>query len=540
MRARTAAVLIVAAIAAIYWQTLGHSFLRFDDHAYIAANPHVRGGLTPAGALWALTARQASNWHPLAWISHMADCSLYGMWPGGHHLTSVVLHAVNALLVMAVMRSFGETPAVAAVAASLFAVHPLRVESVAWVAERKDLLCGTFFLLAVWAHAATGRGRLRRGIGLAAGAAAMALGAVSKGMIVTLPCVLLLLDWWPLRRTAGSPGGPAGPPAGVPQLVLEKLPLFAISAAASWMTIWSQERAIASLGDVPLRLRLAGAVINVADYVGMFFAPASLAGFYPWDPARITPFRTAASLAIVAAVTAIAVAVRDRQPRLLVGWLWFLGMLVPVSGVVQVGRANLADRFTYLPQIGLAWAVAGLAFDAWRSVATGIEDPLRRRRFQAMGVSVAAGSLATLAAISWFQATHWRDTESFWRRSLACSPRNATGHLNLAVELRDGSRLGEALVHLAAAHEIEPNAADILLTLGLALSDAGRLTEAEQCFARAATLEPRNPSMLLNRGINAARSGRTEEAAALFDRVLEIDPGNAAAADSLQRLRRGE
>ena len=495
MKPWAAAGLLVAATAAIYWQTLGHEFLRFDDHAYIVANPHVRGGLTPENATWALSTRHASNWHPLTWLSHMADCSLYGMWPGGHHLTSVVLHATNALLVLMVMRSLGESPAVCALVAAVFAVHPLRVESVAWVAERKDLLCAAFFLLAVWAHVATARGRLSRGVGLAATAAAMALGALSKGMIVTLPCVLLLLDWWPLRRLAWSPGGPSGQPVGPVRILLEKLPLFAISAAVSWMTIWSQETAIASMTDVPLRLRVAGAAINVADYLGMFLAPTNLAGFYPWDPVKITPLRTFASVALIAAVTAIAVAGRERQPRLLVGWLWFLGMLVPVSGVVQVGRANLADRFTYLPQIGLAWACVGIAFDAWNSVASGIGDPLRRRRFQAAGVALAAASLATLAGISWFQTMHWRDTQALWRRSLACSPRNATGHLNLAVQLRDEGRLGEALQHLAAAHEIEPNAVDILLTFGLALSAAGRLTEAEQCFARAATLEPSNKAV---------------------------------------------
>jgi hypothetical protein len=495
MKVWMAAALLVAATAAIYWQTIGHGFLQFDDHAYIVANPHVRGGLTPANALWALFTRQASNWHPLAWMSHMADCSLFGIWPGGHHLTSVVLHAINALLVMAVMRSLGETPASAAVVAGLFALHPLRVESVAWVAERKDLLCGAFFLLAVWAHVATARGRLPRGIGLAACAAATALGALSKGMIVTLPCVLLLVDWWPLRRLAWSPGEPSGRPAGLGRLLIEKLPLFAISAAASWMTVWSQETAFASMTDVPLRLRVAGAAINVADYLGMFFAPSNLAGFYPWDPARITPLRTAASLVLVAVVTGIAVAAQGRQPRLLVGWLWFLGMLVPVSGVVQVGRASLADRFTYLPQIGLAWVCTGIAFDAWTSIAAGIEDPPRRRRFQSLGAAVAAGSLATLAAISWFQAMHWRNTESFWRRSLACAPRNATGHLNLAVELRGEGRLGEAMQHLAAAHAIEPNAVDILLTFGLALSAAGRRTEAEECLARAAAIEPSNQAV---------------------------------------------
>jgi protein O-mannosyl-transferase len=489
------AIVLVAAIAAIYWQTLGHGFLRFDDHAYIVANPHVRGGLTASNAHWALTARQASNWHPLAWVSHMADCSAYGLWPGGHHLTNVVLHAINALLVMAVMRSLGETLPVAAVVAGLFAVHPLRVESVAWVAERKDLLCGTFFLLAVWAHVATVRGAIRSGIGLPLCAVAMALGALSKGMIVTLPCVLLLLDWWPLRRLVWSPGGPAHTATGVVGVVVEKLPLFAISAATCWMTIWAQETAIASMTDVPLRLRLAGAAINVADYLGMFLAPVNLSGFYPWDPARITAARTAASLAVITTVTVIAVATRDRQPRLLVGWLWFLGMLVPVSGIVQVGRANLADRFTYLPMVGLAWAIVGIAFDAWQNAAATFGDPSRRRWCERLGAAVAAATLLTLAAISWFQTTHWRDTQTFWRRSLACSPRNATGHLNIAVDLRDQGRLDEALFHLASAHEIEPNAVDILLTLGIALADAGRRTEAEQCLARAAALEPGNPAV---------------------------------------------
>lgn len=492
MKPRMAAGLLIAVIAVIYGQTLSHGFLQFDDHAYIAANPHVRGGLTATNVLWALSARHASNWHPLAWISHMADCSLYGMWPGGHHLTSILIHVINALLVMGLMRSLGETRGVAALVAGLFAMHPLRVESVAWVAERKDLLCGTFFLLAVWIHAATVRGGLPRRTGLTACAVAMALGALSKGMIVTLPCVLLLLDWWPLRRLAWSPGGPAGPPARIAGLVLEKLPLFAISAAACWMTVWSQEQAIASVADVPLRLRLAGAVINIADYLGMFFAPVNLAGFYPWDSTRLTPMRTGFSLAVVVAVTAVAVAVRDRQPRLLVGWLWFLGVLVPVSGIVQVGRANLADRFTYLPQIGLAWACAGIAGEAWGGMAARSGDAAGRRRWGGAGIAMAAAVLLTLAAISSFQATHWRDTQSFWRRSLACSPRNATGHLNLAHELRKDGRLDESIVHLEIAHEIEPDAADILLALGIALADTGRPAEAARCLARAAELDPRN------------------------------------------------
>jgi hypothetical protein len=311
-------------------------------------------------------------------------------------------------------------------------------------------------------------------------------------MIVTLPCVLLLLDWWPLRRLAWSPGGPAGSPARIAGLVLEKLPLFAISAAACCMTVWSQEKAIASVADVPLRLRLAGAVINVADYLGMFFAPVNLAGFYPWDSTRLTPMRTGFSLAVVVTVTAVAVAVRNRQPRLLVGWLWFLGVLVPVSGIVQVGRANLADRFTYLPQIGLAWACAGIASEAWGGMAARSGDAAGRRRWGVAGIAMAAAVLLALAAISSFQATHWRETQSFWRRSLACSPRNATGHLNLAFELRKDGRHEESIFHLEIAHEIEPDAADILLALGIALADTGRPAEAARCLDRAAELDPRN------------------------------------------------
>jgi hypothetical protein len=417
-------------------------------------------------------------------------------------------------------------------------VHPLRVESVAWVAERKDLLCGTFFLLAAWAHAVTVRGGLSRKTGLALCAVAMALGALSKGMIVTLPCVLLLLDWWPLRRLAWSPGGPAGPPASVAGLIVEKVPLFAISAAACWMTVWSQEQAIATVADVPLWLRLAGASTNVVDYLGMFLAPVNLAGFYPWDSARLTPWRTVASLAVIVAVTSAGVAVRDRQPRLLVGWLWFLGMLVPVSGVVQVGRANLADRFTYLPQIGLAWACVGIGVDMWNGLIRRFVPHGSEPRGRVVGVAVAMAVLAPCATLSYVQAMHWRDTETFWRRSLACAARNPTAHLNLGMELRDQGRLDEAIRHLAAAHALEPDAVDVLQTLGLALSDAGRLEQAHECLMRALAIDPENLDVLVNVGVNAARGGRIDEATAVFERVLVEDPGNGVARSNLTRVRR--
>lgn len=407
--------------------SLANGFVLLDDPLYVTGNPRVREGITQDGLAWALTANVANNWHPLTVLSHMLDVEIFGLPPAGHHLTSLLLHLASVLLLFEALRRMTGSAFRSALVAALFAVHPTRVESVAWVAERKDVLSGVFWMLALLAYAAWVR---RPSVGrYLLVALAMALGLASKPMLVTLPCVLLLLDLWPLgRRRLGS-------------LVFEKLPLFALSATSSVMTLRYQATSLAPLEALPWDLRLSNAVVSYAAYLGKAFLPRDLAVFYPF-PMEIPAWKVAASAVLLALLTGLAAWKARRSPWLLVGWLWFLGTLVPVIGLVQVGRQAMADRYTYLPFIGLFLAVV------W-----GVAELAERRRDVLRAVLTVSSVLAVLAlaVMTRAQTRRWTDSVTLFQHALAVTEDNYLAHLGLAKALASqGDREGAAAQYRAA------------------------------------------------------------------------------------------
>jgi protein O-mannosyl-transferase len=501
-RPTTAAVALALGIAtlALYARVAGHAFLFFDDDLYVHANERVRAGLSWAGVAWAFTTLDVSNWQPLTWLSHMLDVELFGVTPAGPHLVNAALHAANAALLFAVLRALTGAPGRSAAVALLFAVHPLHVESVAWIAERKDVLSTAFGLLALAAYARyAARPAPRR---LVPVAAAFALSLMAKAMWVTLPFLLLLLDFWPLQRVAGSPaerdpGPPPRPPVSLRRAVLEKVPLLLMSAAASAVTFVAQRRSgmIAPLDFGPGQ-RAANAAVSYALYLARTVWPSGLAVHYPLR--RTLPaWEVAAAAALLAALTAGALWLARRRPFVLVGWLWFLGMLVPVAGLVQLGGQAMADRYTYVPLAGVFVAAV------WGGALL-----LPRRA----ALAVAAAAVAALSAATWVQLGHWRDDETLFRRALAVTEDNGLAHYNLGTRLAVAGRLDEARPLLARAAQLEPGNGGAWNALGNFAQLDGDLAGAADLYRRAGAVSPRLLEARYNLATTLARLGRCEEA----------------------------
>jgi len=565
-------------LAAIVWfvfgQTLHHAFVNYDDQDYVYENPIVQKGLTWDGFRWAFTHVAASNWHPLTWISHMLDCELYGLNPAGHHLTNVVLHWLAATLLFLVLRRMlclrGEVAATqtgalwrSAFVAAVFALHPLRVESVAWVAERKDVLSGVFFMLTLWAYAEYSE-RGRRSVGSGEGGAkgkhptpviqhptfiggqgstsalrplfplpsslfyllsllCFALGLMCKPMLVTLPLVLLLLDYWPLGRfsfpTLATPLSPLSSPL-LWRMLLEKVPFLALAAASCVVTVFAQQQALQSLESTTLPQRLSNAALAYVAYLGQLFWPARLAVLYPLPAGDVNLLTTVLSLALLAGVSTWVLVHRRRQPYLLTGWVWYLIMLLPVIGLIQVGSQARADRYTYLPQIGLylllTWAAADWCA-GWR----------HRRALLGVG---AAAILAAFMVGARAQAAHWRNAETLWTHTLACTRDNWLAHINLGDDLLNHGRADEAMVQFQAALQIHPNSAQAHNNLGSILAQKDEANEAVAHFQTALRIQPENCLAHANLArVLFYQLGRADEAMAQCQRALEIRPGLAPA-----------
>jgi len=409
---------LLLAVTLVFGQTVGHKFVNLDDNAYIYENPQITQGLTTRGIVWAFTSVHLNNWHPLTSLSHMLDCQLYGLQAGGHHLTSVLLHATVAILLFLVLRRMTGSLWSSAFVATVFAIHPLRAESVAWVAERKDVLSGLFFMLTLWAYVGYSR-RSFSTIRYLKVLVLFALGLMAKPMLVTLPFVLLLLDYWPLGRL----GQPAASISR--RVIVEKLPLLALTAASCVATFIAQGKAVVAIDVIPLPSRIANALVSYIAYIGDLFYPVGLAVLYPYPESGLPIWKVAASAMAVTGISAAALVWRRRFPYLFVGWFWYVGMLIPVIGLVQVGSHSMADRYTYLPQIGLCiavtWGIAKLAV-SWRY------------RFWVYGTAAALAVLVLMGLV-WRQTSYWRDNETLWTHTLACNARNYLAHNNLGVAL---------------------------------------------------------------------------------------------------------
>ncbi|MDR3698537.1 MAG: tetratricopeptide repeat protein [Candidatus Sulfopaludibacter sp.] len=492
--------LLAAATLAVYSQAIHFDFLNYDDPAYVVNNPQVRAGLTWDGLAWAFTSFHAANWFPLTWLSHMTDCQFFAMRGGWHHLTSIVIHTAAALLLFAALHRLTGARWPSAFVAFLFALHPLHVESVAWIAERKDVLCALFWFLALYWYADYARRpSIARYLPVVL---AFCLGLMAKSMIVTLPFVLLLLDYWPLRRPMRR------------ALLWEKLPLVVLSAGAVLLTFLAQEHgnAVRSLSNIPLGFRLENAVAAYAVYLVRAVWPADLAVFYPYR-FDLPAWQVAASAALLATITALVIRKARTHPYLAVGWLWYVGTLLPVIGLVQVGAQSSADRYMYVPMVGLGIMLAWGASHA--------------PRFAAIGV------LAVCAVLTWRQLSYWRDTETLFQHAADVTTGNYLAHNNLGEYYLTHNRNQQAALHIQAALRIRPAYPDAHANLALVLRRAGRLADSEREYRQALALQPvSGPFHAAYAGLLIGE-GRTNEAVSEFYEAIRLQPGNAATRHSL-------
>ncbi|MFZ0935283.1 MAG: tetratricopeptide repeat protein [Bryobacteraceae bacterium] len=490
--------LLLAATFAVYAQSRQFAFLNYDDPDYVTNNPHVRQGITADGALWALTSTEAANWFPLTRLSHMLDVQLFGMDAGWHHLVSVLIHAAASVLLFLFLARATGARGPSAFVAFVFALHPLHVESVAWVAERKDVLCAFFWFLALWAYV---RGMRTLVI------VAFVLGLMSKPMIVTLPFTLLLLDIWPLKRGLR---------------VKEKLPLFAIAAAGAVVT-YVVQRAGGAVNPAAM-FGPGNALVSYLVYIAKTFWPAGLAVFYPY-PEKLSFWLVAPAALALAAISWGAIRLHRRYPYLAVGWFWFLATLVPVIGIVRAGEQARADRYMYVPMIGLAVMIA------W-----GGADLLRK--WPRLRVAVATAACVACAGGAWAQAGYWRNSETLFSHALEVTRGNYIAEHNLGTYLTaQPGRLPEAVTHLEQAVRLRPDMAQVHSDLGIALAGTpGRLEGAIAEFRTAARLRPDSPVPHFNLGNALAQGGRLKEAAAEYETALRIQPDAAGVRDRLTRV----
>jgi len=507
--------LLLLLVSIVFGQTVRHEFINYDDDQYVTENPHVQNGLNWPDVIWAFSTGHTGYAHPVTWLTLQFDYQLYGMWAGGHHLTSVIIHAVNCLLLFFLFWRLTRSLWPSAFVAAIFAIHPLHVESVAWVAERKDVLSGLFFLLTLHAYVGYAiRPKMwRYGLGLCF----FILGILSKPMLVTVPCLLLLLDYWPLRRlTLGErQPGPTNS-SNLGRLILEKIPFAAVAAGWSVLTfiIQKQVGAVVAEAHIDIGRRIANALVSYATYVWKTVWPSDLALFYPY-PTTIPAVAVVISAIFLLLVSIVCFVKRQSSPYLFTGWFWYIGMLVPVIGFIQVGNQARADRYTYLPQIGLCIVVT------WCAIA--LFGKWRRSREILAGLAVIV--IAGLTAVSHIQASIWKNNETVWLHSLAHTSDNYVAHNNLGKALLLKGRLDDAIVHFRHALEICDECSDVYNNLGHTLARAGKWPEAIDAYRAAIRTGPKhpNPHNNNNLGIALAKAGKTDEAIEEFREALRID-----------------
>jgi len=561
-------IFLVAAIWLVFGQTLHHDFVNFDDDEYVYNNVQVIHGLTLHGMAWAFTTASSAYWHPLTWLSHMLDCQIWGLKAGGHHLTNVLLHTANALLLFLVLRrmtglrgnnlplSSSSAPQpgtggkaalesasarqagalwASALVAAVFAIHPLDVESVAWVAERKNVLSTFFWLLTMGAYVeyVVKPGWRRYALFLVC----YGLGLMSKPMLVTLPFALLLLDYWPLERisiTQAAGGRPlTWPLKRAARLVFEKVPLLLLAVVSSVVTYLGQKNlnSITTLQQSPLGVRLAKVIVNYVGYLRDILWPEGLTVLYPYPP-TFSVFQVVLSVLLLAGITLLVLWAIQSRPYLAVGWFWYLGTMIPVIGLVQVGNTPVADRFTYVPQIGLylmvAWAASDLTI-SWH----------HRCQWR---IATAAVVITALMACASIQTSYWRNSELLWTHALACDPENVQAHNNLGDALRQKGMVDEAITHFQEALQIKPGDAEIHNNLGNALLQKGEVDEAMVQYQKALQIKPDDAEIHCDLGNALLQKGEVDEAIAHYQKALQIKPGGAEIHNSLANalLQKGE
>ena len=505
---RTTTVVICLLLVAIVWivfgQTLGHEFINYDDHEYVYENPRITSGLSLGGIGWAFTHVHSSNWHPLTTISHMLDCSLFGLQPWGHHFMNVLLHSAAAVFLFLALLELTGARWPSAFVAALFAIHPLRVESVAWVAERKDVLSGLFFMLVLWGYARYAHARRPTSGQYVLIVVLFALGLMCKPTLVTVPFVLLLLDYWPLRRVASK---------SLRDLLIEKIPFFVLSAGSCVATVLAQEKTINTLDEFSLGSRIGNAMVSYVAYIGQMIWPARLAVFYPFPESGWNIAQSTVAFLVLVVISVAFFVFRNKSPYLLVGWLWFLGMLIPMIGIIQVGNQTRADRYTYLPQIGLYLLLT------WGAIELLIKWPRLRQTFIVIAVLI----VAALIADSYVQISFWQNSETLWKRALTTTSRNHVAHANLGNALmKKEGRVDEGITHCRQALEIHSNYPEAHNYLGYGLASKGEWTDAISSFRAALRRNPNFPEAHNNLAISLSQLGKHDEALVECQAALQV------------------
>jgi protein O-mannosyl-transferase len=512
--------LLAATTMVVFWPVVHHDFINYDDDLYVTANRHVQAGLTWQGLAWAFgrVHGQATYWHPLTWVSHMIDCEVFGTRAGGHHLVNLLIHTLNTVLVFVVLRRMTGAFWRCALVAGLFALHPLQVDTVAWVAERKNLLGALFWLLTMWAYVAyaakPGLGRYVLMVVL------YAMGLMCKPVLVTLPFVLLLLDYWPLQRLQ---------PSSLRRLVLEKMPLFALAALSSLITLMAHHDlgSLNSTARLPLEPRMENAIVSYVRYLEKVAWPFNLSVFYPYHGSWPMWKVALCGVCLLGACWAAVRAARS-HPSLLVGWLWFLGVLVPFIGLVQAGAQAMADRFMYVPLIGLSILLI------WGAAAV-----VERLHLPAGWAAVLGGSMLALCALrTTNQLSYWQNSEALFQHAIAVTEGNFLAFNNVGVCRFNEKHFDEAIAYFQKSLQFAPAYADALDNMGAALEAQGK-PEAIEWYRKAIQAEPTYADALYNLGNQCERLGRFSEAAAYFEAVLRVRPDHYKARNNLGNVLNG-
>jgi protein O-mannosyl-transferase len=555
---------LTASSVALFSQTIYYDFINFDDPTYIINNPHLKNGIILESLAWAFKATHAANWHPLTWISHMLDVHIFGMNPGGHHLTNVVFHILNTLLLFIVFLRMTRMHWHSAFIAILFAIHPLHVESVAWVSERKDVLCAFFWFLTMLSYTwyATQPSVYRYSFVMLC----FVLGLMSKPMIVTLPFVLLLIDYWPLNRLKSchskALNSVSQKTTPIIYLIWEKSPLFILVALSCMMTYYAQKQvgSVAPLENIPFDARIANIIVSYLSYIVKMIYPFNLAVFYPF-PETITWLHFNGAGLMLAAISMIALIKINQWPYVAVGWLWFLGTMVPVIGFVQIGAQSMADRYTYIPIIGLFIIIT------WWIPALLENFRYKRVFFIASAISI----IGILTVLSWKQVGYWKNSITLfehalrvtsdnylahnnlgnalshqgetheairhYQKALKINPKNEKAHFNLAIIFSRQNRAQDAMLHYRKALDINPDFEKAHFNLGVMLQKMGKNEEAIAHYQRAIQIKPDFREAYINLGVALLQQGNRDGAIDCFQKALEITPDDMKAKNLLKKAR---
>lgn len=524
--------ILVALSLSVFWNVQFHDFVFYDDPLYVTLNRHVQDGLTIKGCFWALTTMDASNWHPLTWLSLMLDYDLFRLNPAGYHWTNLIIHIANVILLFTVLNRMTGNIGRSAFVTALFAVHPLHVESVAWISERKDVLSTFFWLLVIWVYVRHIERPGAKTFFLLI--VSFVLGLLSKPMLVTLPFVLILLDIWPLKRIS-VPFLCNGKTSGVDrerwrgwqQVLIEKLPLFFLSFLSCVLTWLAQVngKSLGSLEAFPMDIRIANVLNSYIQYILKVFWPSDLAFFYPYVMS-LSPWHVTGEALMLAGITILTIRWAEKRPYLAVGWFWYLGTLIPVIGIVQVGIQSMADRYTYIPLIGLFIMIA------W-----GVPELLGSRRSGKLFLPVLSLLiLSILSVCAWQQVQYWKNSTTLFQRALAVTSKNYLAHNNFGVILYRAGRIEEAVRHFIAALQIKPTYADVHCNLGMALVANGNYHEAIRHYREALRIKPYSADIHKDIGTLLTTKGKVKEAIDHYSTALRINPDDELARVKLLAL----